>query len=160
AAVRSPQPAGPKRREPMTFAGMLAPVVVTVVAALGPSCAPGGREGPDQKREPVPRPAPSSDNKPTADNTAPKKVARRIREWLPKPLPGPETRSPDDFELCLESSLEAPRGPGAAASSGRYVPASRIGPTTSLCAGTGGCASGTCNQGQRIPYAPVLVNPT
>ena len=88
-----------------------------------------------------------------------RKVEPRTRERLPKPLPDPETRSPDDFELFLEGVLEAPRGPGAAASSGRYVPALRNGPATSLCAGIGGCASGTCNQGQRIPYAPVLVSP-
>jgi pilus assembly protein CpaC len=76
----------------------------------------------------------------------------KTRELLPKPLPEPETRTTDDFELFLEGILEAPRGPGAVISSGRYAPASRTGPT--------GCANGTCDQGQRIPYAPVFVRPT
>ncbi|WP_371332366.1 hypothetical protein, partial [Campylobacter jejuni] len=42
-------------------------------------------------------------------------------------LPGKETRSPDDYELFVESLLEAPRGQRKPWSSGRYVPAYRAG---------------------------------
>jgi hypothetical protein len=144
----------------MTFAGMCAPVAVMFAVLFGPLHAPGGKEGPARIYEPVPRPAPSSDSTPGANGPpAQKAIASLTREQLPKPLPGPETRSPDDFELFLEGIVQAPRGPGAA-SAGCYVPTSRTGPASSLCAGIGGCANGACNQAQRIPYAPVHVSPT
>lgn len=57
----------------------------------------------------------------------------------PKVLPGQETRSPDDFELFLESILEAPRGPREVCHGKTYVPAYKNGPTADLfpCAGNG-----------------------
>ena len=44
-------------------------------------------------------------------------------DQLPKLLPGPETRRPDDFELFLAGILEAPRGPRKVIQDRRYTPA-------------------------------------
>jgi len=73
-------------------------------------------------------------------------------DQVTKCLPGQETRSPDDFELFLESILEAPRGPRQVFQHGHYVPAFKNGPTSDMipCApgcfsGRGGCGvNGTC----------------
>jgi pilus assembly protein CpaC len=68
-----------------------------------------------------------------------------------KVLPGQETRSPDDFELFLESILEAPRGQRTVCHGRGYVPAFKHSPSYRVypCAGSGagctsGCANGSC----------------
>jgi len=48
---------------------------------------------------------------------------------MPKRLPGQETRTPDDYELFLESLIEAPRGQRRPWVNGKYVPAYRNDPT-------------------------------
>jgi pilus assembly protein CpaC len=53
-------------------------------------------------------------------------------DQVPKPLPGDETRSPDDFELFLEGILEAPRAPREVCPDGRYRAAFKNGPTAAL----------------------------
>jgi pilus assembly protein CpaC len=86
----------------------------------------------------------------------------------PKVLPGQETRSPDDFELFLESILEAPRGAREVFPNGHYVPAYKNGPTAGQfpCAGNGaggacGCAPGVSGEAPApaaqtpLPAAPV-----
>lgn len=50
------------------------------------------------------------------------------RDQAAKPLPGQETRAPDDFELFLEGILEAPRGPRKVFQDRRYIPAFRNAP--------------------------------
>ena len=67
----------------------------------------------------------------------------------PKRMPGKETRPPDDYELFLESIIEAPRGPRQVFVNGKYVPAYRNSPTADdfPCAGSSGGMSGTCNTG-------------
>jgi pilus assembly protein CpaC len=70
---------------------------------------------------------------------------------VPKRVPGRETRSPDDYELFLESILEAPRGQRKVWNGKCYVPAYKCGPSASsfpcegnVCAGgVGGCATGS-----------------
>jgi pilus assembly protein CpaC len=47
----------------------------------------------------------------------------------PKALPGRETRKPDDYELFLESILEAPRGPRQVFEGGRYKAAYKNDPS-------------------------------
>jgi pilus assembly protein CpaC len=71
-----------------------------------------------------------------------------------KLLPGQETRSPDDFELFLESILEAPRGQRDINFPCGYVPAYKNGPTASqfpcgVNGGNGGfgCRTGSCGAG-------------
>jgi len=70
---------------------------------------------------------------------------------MPKPLPGSETRKPDDYEFYLESILEAPRGQRQIWNGSEYIPAWKSGPSANLypCAGGGaygaaGCADGKC----------------
>ncbi len=58
---------------------------------------------------------------------------------MPKPLPGSETRKPDDFEFYLETMLEAPRGQRTF-DAHNYVPAWK----TSNLAGTYPCVGGNC----------------
>lgn len=74
---------------------------------------------------------------------------------VPKRVPGRETRSPDDYELFLESILEAPRGQRKIWNGKCYVPAYKCDPSASqfpcqgnVCAGgVGGCATGNCATG-------------
>jgi pilus assembly protein CpaC len=69
---------------------------------------------------------------------------------MPKPLPGSETRKPDDYEFYLESILEAPRGQRQIWNGTEYVPAWKSGPSANLypCAGGAyggaGCGDGKC----------------
>ena len=72
-----------------------------------------------------------------------------------KRLPGRETRSPDDYELFLESLLEAPRGQRQVFENGKYKPAFKNDPSYNQfpCAdplprqGRGGCSTGQCGTG-------------
>ena len=67
---------------------------------------------------------------------------------MPKPLPGSETRKPDDYEFYLEAILEAPRGQRQVWNGNEYVPAWKSGPSANIypCAGGAyggaGCADG------------------
>lgn len=66
---------------------------------------------------------------------------------VPKRLPGRETRSPDDFEIYLESMLEAPRGQRNVFENRRYKAAWKNDPTAGVfpCGPAGAnCATGTC----------------
>ena len=72
---------------------------------------------------------------------------------MPKPLPGSETRKPDDFEFFLETMLEAPRGQRQIFDGHKYTPAwknSRNASTLPCVGGncgtnaTGNCANGNC----------------
>jgi pilus assembly protein CpaC len=98
---------------------------------------------------------------------------------MPKPLPGSETRKPDDFEFFLETMLEAPRGQRNVFEGLQYKPAWMSSPSASVypCAGgncgaglgglhggcaTGNCAPGTCptgNCGTAHPTATPAVTP-
>jgi pilus assembly protein CpaC len=80
----------------------------------------------------------------------------------PQVLPGQETRSPDDFELFLESILEAPRGPRTICHGRGYEPAFKHSPSYSVypCAGCDGghgapgCGRGawpTCHGCSKVP---------
>ena len=68
---------------------------------------------------------------------------------VPKRVPGRETRSPDDYELFLESILEAPRGQRKVWNGKCYVPAYKCDPSAAnypcqgnVCTGgAGGCAT-------------------
>ena len=63
---------------------------------------------------------------------------------VPNRMPGQETRAPDDYELFLESLLEAPRGQRQVWTAGGYVPAYR-------CHTTGGqfpCVGNLCVGGR------------
>lgn len=65
----------------------------------------------------------------------------------PCKLPGMETRKPDDFELFLETILEAPRGQRDVFPGKKYMPAYKNDPTANKypCGGDrGGCDSGGC----------------
>lgn len=74
---------------------------------------------------------------------------------VPKRVPGRETRSPDDYELFLESILEAPRGQRRIWNGKCYVPAYKCDPSAAnfpcqgnVCTGgVGGCATGNCATG-------------
>lgn len=59
---------------------------------------------------------------------------------MPRPLPGSETRKPDDFEFFLETMLEAPRGQRAIWAGHHYQPAWK----SSNTAGTYPCVGGNC----------------
>ena len=91
-----------------------------------------------------------------------------------KRVPGLETRSPDDYELFLESLIEAPRGqrkPWGGKSLG-YHAAWKCGPggfpcQNNICGPTGlnggGCATGACAPGGAAPAAgghPVVLPQT
>jgi pilus assembly protein CpaC len=68
----------------------------------------------------------------------------------PCKLPGMETRKPDDFELFLETILEAPRGQRDVFAGKKYVPAYKNDPTACKypCGGDrGGCDGGGCQNG-------------
>ncbi len=77
----------------------------------------------------------------------------------PCKLPGMESRKPDDFELFLETILEAPRGQRDVFPGKKYMPAYKNDSTANKypCGGdrggcdngcqTGGCATGTCGTG-------------
>ena len=70
---------------------------------------------------------------------------------MPKRMPGQETRSPDDYELFLESLIEAPRGQRRPWVNGKYVPAYRNDPSYGQypCIGADGRAIPGC-----VPGAP------
>jgi pilus assembly protein CpaC len=83
----------------------------------------------------------------------------------PRILPGQETRSPDDFELFLESIIEAPRGQREICHGHRYVPAYKNSPSTAVfpCPGngTGGCCGAEgCGAGFNVDlgHAPAGLN--
>lgn len=70
-------------------------------------------------------------------------------------LPGMETRKPDDYELYLESILEAPRGQRDVFSDKRYMPAYRNDATADQfpCGGDRGCGAGASGTGPCGPGA-------
>ncbi|MFL5340024.1 MAG: type II and III secretion system protein family protein [Gemmataceae bacterium] len=83
----------------------------------------------------------------------------------PKRLPGRETRGPDDYELFLESLLEAPRGQRQVFEDGRYKAAYKSDPSYRQypCAdplprekrfGGGNCGTGQCGMAQPAGGAP------
>ncbi len=76
---------------------------------------------------------------------------------VPRRVPGKETRAPDDYELFLESIIEAPRGQRQVFVNGKYVPAFKNDRTASQfpCYGPNGLggAGGTC-----APAGPAAVN--
>jgi pilus assembly protein CpaC len=87
----------------------------------------------------------------------------------PCKLPGMETRKPDDFELYLETILEAPRGQRDVFPGKKYKPAWKNDPLADKipcggdrggaegnCNGSTGCATGSCGA---IPAVPVSVAP-
>jgi pilus assembly protein CpaC len=67
-----------------------------------------------------------------------------------KKLPGRETRSASDFELYLESLMEAPRGPRHPFVNKRYVAAWKNDPTAQSfpCGESAGCGTGACGAGR------------
>jgi pilus assembly protein CpaC len=87
-----------------------------------------------------------------------------------------ETRKPDDFELFLETIMEAPRGQRDTFPGRRYAPAWKNDPTADKfpcggdrggCAGgnlagacgAGGCANGNCGASAPvIPVAPPTIH--
>ena len=71
---------------------------------------------------------------------------------LPKRVPGRETRAPDDYELFLESLIEAPRGQRRVFNGHRYVPAYKNDPS----AGAYPCANGTGGPNCAAPAAAVV----
>lgn len=94
----------------------------------------------------------------------------------PCKLPGTETRKPDDFELFLETILEAPRGQREVFPGKKYVPAWKNSPSadkfpcggvaggcangcaSGSCPAPGGCASGNCG-GVAVSTPPAPVAP-
>lgn len=84
----------------------------------------------------------------------------------PRRVPGKETRSPDDYELFLETLLEAPRGQRKVWNGHCYNAAHKCDPTATMfpCAGNvcngvnggAGCANGQCN----MPVTGTVVAPT
>jgi pilus assembly protein CpaC len=67
---------------------------------------------------------------------------------LPKRVPGKETRSPDDYELFLESLIEAPRGQRRPWTNGTYAPAYKNDPNSYgkfPCVGADGRVIPGCN---------------
>ncbi len=90
----------------------------------------------------------------------PRLVAPLNCDQTPRRLPGQETRNPDDYELFLESILEAPRGQRKVWNNRCYNAAWKCGPTASvfpcvgnLCTGSNGtCATtaGTVMGGQPV----------
>jgi pilus assembly protein CpaC len=82
----------------------------------------------------------------------------------PCKLPGVETRKPDDFELFLETILEAPRGQRDVFPGKKYQAAYRSDPTAEKlpCGGDrggAGCTNGTCGSGINGSNGPVVVTP-
>lgn len=87
----------------------------------------------------------------------------------PCKLPGLETRKPDDFELFLETILEAPRGQRDVFPGKKYVAPYKNDPTADKfpCGGdrggagcsNGTCGSGTCGSGTNGSGSPVAVTP-
>jgi pilus assembly protein CpaC len=67
----------------------------------------------------------------------------------PCKLPGMETRKPDDFELFLETILEAPRGQREVFPGKKYVPAYKNDATADKipCGGDAGSGNGACGNG-------------
>lgn len=99
---------------------------------------------------------------------------------MPKPLPGSETRKPDDFEFYLETMLEAPRGQRQIWEGHHYKAAWKSSPTAATfpCAGgttgvsgtAGNCATGSCpapaagvsgaaSATSAAPTTPIIVTP-
>jgi len=85
---------------------------------------------------------------------------------VPKRMPGQETRSPDDYELFLESLIEAPRGQRRPRVNGKYQPAYRSDPTYGQypCIGPDGQPIPGCNAGAPVvsplpTVAPATVAP-
>ncbi len=82
----------------------------------------------------------------------------------PRRVPTKETRSPDDYELFLETLLEAPRGQRKVWNGHCYNAAHKCDPTATMfpCAGNvcngvggaGGCANGQCQPGLTSVPAP------
>jgi pilus assembly protein CpaC len=95
---------------------------------------------------------------------------------VPRRVPGKETRSPDDYELFIESLIEAPRGQRTVRSGGCYNPAYKCDPTVAgfpcqgnVCTGVNGvgvagagCATGNCAPAPApvVPGAPPAALPT
>ena len=80
---------------------------------------------------------------------------------VPRRLPGKESRAPDDYELFLESIIEAPRGQRQVFVNGKYVPAFRNSQTAKdyPCVGglNGTCATGALPQfTSGTPVTPVF----
>jgi pilus assembly protein CpaC len=83
---------------------------------------------------------------------------------VPTRVPGKETRSPDDYEVFMESILEAPRGQRRPWGTGKFVPAYKNSPTAGMfpCVGPDGAvipgcmnpAPGMPPQGQYLLPAP------
>jgi pilus assembly protein CpaC len=87
----------------------------------------------------------------------PRLVAPMNCDQVPHRLPGQETRNPDDYELFLESILEAPRGQRKVWNNRCYNAPWKCGPTAAIfpCVGnlcTGG-PQGTCSTGGCGPAA-------
>jgi pilus assembly protein CpaC len=85
---------------------------------------------------------------------------------IPKRLPGTETRSPDDYEIFLESMLELPRGQRNIFEGHHYKGAWKNDPTAAnypcgygLGAGGNNCNTGSCSPNPAMKY-PGLINPT
>ena len=90
----------------------------------------------------------------------------------PCKLPGMETRKPDDFELYLETILEAPRGQRDVFPGKKYKAAWKNDPTADKipCGGDrgGDCGNGNCGSGSNgcangacgAPAAPAATAPT
>ena len=79
---------------------------------------------------------------------------------VPRRVPGKETRSPDDYELFVESLVEAPRGQRRPWSTGRFEPAYKNDRTAALypCVGPDGRAIPGCmNPVPNMPAPGVTV---
>ena len=77
---------------------------------------------------------------------------------VPRRVPGKETRSPDDYELFLESLLEAPRGQRRPWQNGRFEPAYKNDKTAGMypCIGADGRAVPGCSN--PVPGMPPAGN--
>jgi pilus assembly protein CpaC len=77
---------------------------------------------------------------------------------VPRRVPGKETRSPDDYELFLESLLEAPRGQRRPWQNGRFEPAYKNDKTAGMypCIGADGRAIPGCSN--PVPGMPPAGN--
>jgi len=81
----------------------------------------------------------------------------------PCKLPGVETRKPDDFELFLETILEAPRGQRDVFPGKKYLAAHKNDPTAEKfpCGGDrggAGCTNGACGNGNGGPVVTPAAN--
>lgn len=76
---------------------------------------------------------------------------------VPKRVPGRETRTPDDYELFLESIIEAPRGQRQVFVNGKYVPAYKNDRSAKdfPCVGPNGQAVPCGTPGAFTPMTPV-----